>query len=77
MKWYVLKLSGDTSHDSYALNNCDVLICTPEKWDLSEAIMELFMSQLEAVYHRGIGPCVVISRQMWMNSDVDIDAKYL
>ena len=34
LKWKVLELSGDTSHDSYALNNSDVLICTPEKWDL-------------------------------------------
>lgn len=34
LKWNVLELSGDTSHDSHALNNSDVLICTPEKWDL-------------------------------------------
>ncbi|KAL7520340.1 hypothetical protein ACHAWX_005064 [Stephanocyclus meneghinianus] len=34
LNWKVLELSGDTSHDSYALNNSDVLICTPEKWDL-------------------------------------------
>ena len=34
LKWKVLELSGDTSHDSQALNNSDVLICTPEKWDL-------------------------------------------
>jgi len=34
LKWRVLELSGDTSHDSRALNNSDVLICTPEKWDL-------------------------------------------
>jgi activating signal cointegrator complex subunit 3 len=34
LKWKVLELSGDTSHDSHALNNSDVLICTPEKWDL-------------------------------------------
>jgi activating signal cointegrator complex subunit 3 len=34
LKWNVLELSGDTSHDSQALNNSDVLICTPEKWDL-------------------------------------------
>ena len=26
--WKVLELSGDTSHDSYALNKSDVLICT-------------------------------------------------
>ena len=34
LRWKVLELSGDTSHDSRALNNADVLICTPEKWDL-------------------------------------------
>eukprot|EP00984_Skeletonema_dohrnii_P009199 scaffold3511_cov144-Skeletonema_dohrnii-CCMP3373.AAC.8 len=34
LNWKVLELSGDTSHDSRALNNSDVLICTPEKWDL-------------------------------------------
>jgi len=34
LKWNVLELSGDTSHDSYTLNKADVLICTPEKWDL-------------------------------------------
>lgn len=34
LKWKVLELSGDTSHDTHTLNNSDVLICTPEKWDL-------------------------------------------
>ena len=28
LNWKVLELSGDTSHDSYALNKSDVLICT-------------------------------------------------
>jgi replicative superfamily II helicase len=30
----VLELSGDTHHDQKALNHADVLVCTPEKWDL-------------------------------------------
>jgi activating signal cointegrator complex subunit 3 len=30
----VLELSGDTRHDQKALNKADVLVCTPEKWDL-------------------------------------------
>lgn len=34
LNWKVLELSGDTSHDAYALNKSDILICTPEKWDL-------------------------------------------
>ena len=34
LRWNILELSGDTSHDSYTLNKADVLICTPEKWDL-------------------------------------------
>jgi len=34
LKWKVLELSGDTSHDTHTLNKSDVLICTPEKWDL-------------------------------------------
>jgi activating signal cointegrator complex subunit 3 len=34
LNWRVLELSGDTSHDAHALNKSDVLICTPEKWDL-------------------------------------------
>ena len=34
LRWKVLELSGDTRHDSRALDNADVLVCTPEKWDL-------------------------------------------
>lgn len=34
LNWSVLELSGDTRHDSRALNKADVLVCTPEKWDL-------------------------------------------
>ena len=34
MKWKVLELSGDTSHDRRALESADILVCTPEKWDL-------------------------------------------
>jgi activating signal cointegrator complex subunit 3 len=32
--WKVLELTGDTHHDARAINNADVLVCTPEKWDL-------------------------------------------
>ena len=34
LNWRVLELSGDTHHDQKALSNADVLVCTPEKWDL-------------------------------------------
>jgi len=34
MRWKVLELSGDTHHDRQALENADILVCTPEKWDL-------------------------------------------
>ena len=34
MNWNVLELSGDTHHNQKALQNADVLVCTPEKWDL-------------------------------------------
>ena len=34
LNWKVLELSGDTNHDNKALNKADVLVCTPEKWDL-------------------------------------------
>eukprot|EP00533_Pseudo-nitzschia_delicatissima_P004937 CAMPEP_0116093678 /NCGR_PEP_ID=MMETSP0327-20121206/8726_1 /TAXON_ID=44447 /ORGANISM="Pseudo-nitzschia delicatissima, Strain B596" /LENGTH=2143 /DNA_ID=CAMNT_0003585231 /DNA_START=152 /DNA_END=6583 /DNA_ORIENTATION=- len=34
MHWNVLELSGDTHHDRRALERADVLVCTPEKWDL-------------------------------------------
>ena len=32
--WKVLELSGDTHHDNKVMEEADVLICTPEKWDL-------------------------------------------
>ena len=32
--WKVLELSGDTHHDEKTLKNADILVCTPEKWDL-------------------------------------------
>jgi len=34
LNWRVLELSGDTHHDKRALESADVLVCTPEKWDL-------------------------------------------
>ena len=34
MHWKVLELSGDTHHDRRALECADILVCTPEKWDL-------------------------------------------
>ena len=34
LNWKVLELSGDTHHDQKALSSADVLVCTPEKWDL-------------------------------------------
>ncbi|GKY99048.1 hypothetical protein MPSEU_000860500 [Mayamaea pseudoterrestris] len=34
LNWNVLELSGDTHHDLSRLERSDVLICTPEKWDL-------------------------------------------
>ena len=34
LKWKVLELSGDTHHDERTLKDADVLVCTPEKWDL-------------------------------------------
>lgn len=34
MHWKVLELSGDTHHDRRQLENADILVCTPEKWDL-------------------------------------------
>jgi activating signal cointegrator complex subunit 3 len=34
LKWKVLELSGDTHHDKRTLEKADVLVCTPEKWDL-------------------------------------------
>ena len=32
--WSVLELSGDTHHDRRAIESADILVCTPEKWDL-------------------------------------------
>jgi len=34
LNWTVLELSGDTHYDGKALRKADVLVCTPEKWDL-------------------------------------------
>ena len=34
LRWKVLELSGDTSHDVGVLERADILVCTPEKWDL-------------------------------------------
>jgi len=34
LNWSVLELSGDTHHDKNVLERADVLVCTPEKWDL-------------------------------------------
>jgi activating signal cointegrator complex subunit 3 len=34
LNWKILELSGDTHHGRRLLDNADVLICTPEKWDL-------------------------------------------
>lgn len=34
LKWNVIELSGDTSYDNAALEKADILVCTPEKWDL-------------------------------------------
>lgn len=34
LNWSVLELSGDTHHGKRELEKADVLVCTPEKWDL-------------------------------------------
>jgi len=34
LKWNVLELSGDTHHNNATLRKADVLVYTPEKWDL-------------------------------------------
>lgn len=34
LNWKVLELSGDTHHGKKTLDQADVLVCTPEKWDL-------------------------------------------
>jgi activating signal cointegrator complex subunit 3 len=32
--WNILELSGDTHHDQRSIQKADVLVCTPEKYDL-------------------------------------------
>ena len=34
LKWKVLELSGDTHHDQKSVRSADILVCTPEKYDL-------------------------------------------
>ena len=34
LNWKVLELSGDTHHGKKDLEQADILVCTPEKWDL-------------------------------------------
>jgi activating signal cointegrator complex subunit 3 len=34
LRWKILELSGDTHHDQGVVESADVLVCTPEKWDL-------------------------------------------
>lgn len=34
LNWSILELSGDTHHGKRALDQADILVCTPEKWDL-------------------------------------------
>jgi activating signal cointegrator complex subunit 3 len=34
LNWSVLELSGDTHHGKKELGRADILVCTPEKWDL-------------------------------------------
>lgn len=34
LHWKILELSGDTHHDQNTLEKADILVCTPEKWDL-------------------------------------------
>jgi activating signal cointegrator complex subunit 3 len=34
LNWNILELSGDTHHDQNTLERADILVCTPEKWDL-------------------------------------------
>ena len=34
LNWNILELSGDTHYDSYTMNRADILVSTPEKWDL-------------------------------------------
>lgn len=32
--WRILELSGDTNHDRVVLERADIVVCTPEKWDI-------------------------------------------
>jgi len=34
LRWNVLELSGDTHYDSFTMSRADILVSTPEKWDL-------------------------------------------
>ena len=34
LNWKVLELSGDTHYDQGIVERADILVCTPEKWDL-------------------------------------------
>lgn len=34
LKWSILELSGDTHYDKRLIERADILVCTPEKWDL-------------------------------------------
>lgn len=34
LNWKALELSGETHHDKAVLARADILVCTPEKWDL-------------------------------------------
>lgn len=34
LRWNIHELSGDTHHDQNTLERADILVCTPEKWDL-------------------------------------------
>lgn len=49
LNWNVLELSGDTQHDAGVLEHADILICTPEKWDLVSRgwrVMETSLQQM-------------------------------
>ena len=45
LNWSVLELSGDTHHDQKALQHADILVCTPEKYDLLSSVLK-FSSKL-------------------------------
>jgi len=34
LNWNILELTGDTHHEHGILDQADILVCTPEKWDL-------------------------------------------